>query len=216
MTDFDEGTDFEATDTGEEFVEDTGEDVESDEGDGVEDNPWGWADERGVTPDVVRDSFENYTKKTQELAAKEAQLYPYVELAETLQSDPALQQVLRDYYASGSTPEREIQNLTQELNGVKTQLAIENELVQLTAEIEQEGLPEFDTDELLQYAVDHEISNLRTSYRDMMFDRMRSVERDSLERDMKKSKGAALPKSGKSDGGAKTRPTAQDIANMSE
>jgi hypothetical protein len=183
-------------------------------------NPWAWVDEEGVKPEVVRDSFRNYTKKTQELSEKEraleAKYAPAEEFMTELQQDAALQAVIRKYYESGQTPDKEIATLSAELRSMQTQIAIEGEFKQLAEFVESEGLPAFDKDALLEHAADNNLPSLAVAYKDLYFETARSSVRDSLEADIKKSKGAALPKSGRGDGSKSTKTTAGDIAKMSE
>jgi len=229
MAEFDEGVSMEEAgiDGAEYEVDDSGEigeeiPFEADEADTAEevdegeDNPWSWVDEKGVTPDVVRDSFENFTKKTQALSAKEAELAPYVELMEELNADAALQQVIRDYYASGQTPDKEIANLSQELRTMQTQIALDAEFKELRDYVNAEGLPAFDDEEVLAYAVEEGLPSMAAAYKAMTYDDARKSARASLEKDIKKGKGAAVPKSGRGDSAGVTRPTIDDVAGMSE
>jgi hypothetical protein len=237
MGEFDTGISFEESGLGELYgevapasdgevteVEAIPEVVEAEPAEVTEDNPWSWVDERGVTPEVVRDSFEHFTQKTQEISAKEKELSEkydsYIEFANELQADPALQQVIRDYYAQGETPDRKIATLSSELDSMKTQMAIGEELKTLESYVSEKNLPEFDADELLDYAVEHQLPDLMTTYKAMTYEvAMKNAEesaRASLESDMKKSKGAALPKSGRADTNTTTKTSAADIAKMSE
>lgn len=180
------------------------------------DNPWSWVDEKGVTPDVVRDSFENFTKKTQALSKKEQELQPYAELMEELQGDAALQQVIRDYFASGQTPEKEIQNLSSELRAMQTKMQLDSEFSELRSMVKENGLPPFKDEDVLKYAVDEGMPNMAAAYKAMTYDDARAASRAELEKDIKKGKGAAVPKSGRGDNAGQTHLSAQDVANMSE
>jgi len=224
MAEFDEGISAEEAGIDEGAFGDEGTGVDegvgvADEGDagvGTEDNPWAWVDERGVTPDVVRDSFENFTKKTQALSEKEASLKPYEELMGELQSDAGLQNLIREYFASGATPEKEVANLAQELRTMQTQLAVDSEFKELRDYVAKNDLPAFKEDDVLKYAVDEGMPTMAAAYKAMSFEDARASARQALENDIKKGKSAAVPKSGRGDGAATGRPSAADIANMSE
>jgi hypothetical protein len=222
MAEFDEGISLDESGL-EGFSDEAGTeevaDVEVDELDTeevVEDNPWSWVDEKGVTPDVVRDSYENFTKKTQDLARERETLQPYQELMQELQGDPALQRVIREYFASGATPEKEIENIASELRTVQTQIAVDAEFKALREYVEAENLTPVNEDKVMEYAVAEGMPSMMAAYKAMYFEDARASARASLEKDIKKGKSAAVPKSNRSDGGSTSKLTAQDVANMSE
>lgn len=220
MAEFDEGISMEDASTDTDVNTDTGVDTgvaDGVGGDGTStEDPWSWTSEVGMTPEQVRDSVTNYTKKTQELAKERETLQPYQQLMEELQQDAGLQKAIRDYYDKGVTPDVAIGNLESELRTMQTRIALDDEFKALESIVAEKGLPSFKREEVLQYAVDNDIGSMDSAYKAMKFEEAQSAARASLEADIKKGQSAALPRSGKADGAANERPSVGDIAKMDE
>lgn len=164
-------------------------------------------------------SYETFTQKTQELADMRRQMdeefTPYKQLAERLQSDDGLRYAIAEYINSGGNdPRYELESTREEVNDLRTQMRIDNEFRQLHKLVEEQGLPAFKEDDVLDYAADKRIINMVEAYKAMTFDAAREAERTKLEDDIKRSRGAQTVQSGRGDTVGSGGFSTEDIANM--
>jgi DNA repair ATPase RecN len=150
----------------------------------VSDDPWAWAAD--IDPSKVQKSWQNYTKTMQELK-------PYKELAEEIQSNPALQAHLRAFYEQPRGAEDELLNLKTEVQSLRQEQSVKEEYSELTQYLEDEKLPPVEFKTIVQYAGENKSPNLQTAYRDMMFDEIRNSTRDNTLAEVQKTRGAAIP-----------------------
>lgn len=189
---------------------------------GEEGNPWAWAE--GLDPAEVQKTHTKFTQKTQALSEREKEiqamrdeLAPLNRLRDNLESDEGLVRAIEQYYAGkGEDPESKVKEVEQKLTQLETNLAIDKEMGDVAKYVRECSLPDFDEDELLAYATKHRILNLRAAYRDMNFDRVQNLKADQLTEDIKRGKGAALPKTRRADTGGKTKYSEADIAAMTD
>ena len=147
------------------------------------------------------------------------ELAPLNRLRSQLESDSGLVAAIERYYATegqGMETSNELAEVKQELSQVKNSIFVEKELAEVAKWVRKEGLPDFDDEELLAYAAENRIGNLRAAYRDKNFESVQERKAEQLTEDIKRGKGAALPKSRRADTGGKAKYTEEDIENMSE
>lgn len=213
MTENDFGTDV-IDDT--DVIEDVG-DIETDDTDDVvtdADNPWGWAE--GQDPEKIRKTWEKFTPEWERIKKMEEELTPFRQMAEEIQGDPNLQALLRNYYANGADEGTKTEALASELEALKNQMTIKDELGELRSMVEQNSMPEFDQRELLEFAAKGGYPNLETAYKMMKFDEIRQASEDSAYENVKKSKGASVPKVNSKERSVKRSYTEADLAAMSD
>jgi|OpeIllAssembly_1097287.scaffolds.fasta_scaffold15213_2 hypothetical protein len=199
-----------------------GEEEFEDDSGGEEGNPWAWAE--GLDPEDVAKTYQKFTQKTQNLSTQEREvqrmrdeLAPLNKLRDQLEQDPGLVMAIERYFATqGQDPQSELAEVKQELANVKTSLVIDKEMADVARWVRKEGLPAFDEDELLEYATSNRILNLKAAYRDMNFDRVQNLKAEQLTEDIKRGRGAAVPKTRRADKSGPKKFTEDDIANMSE
>lgn len=178
-------------------------------------DPWAWAE--GKDPEDVRKTFEKFTTRWQEVLDKEKELSPMVEFANEIQGDPNLQAYLRRYYEQGADDDVKLDAVRGELEQVKNQLAIKEELSDLKKFIsDNPGFPEVDQKELLTFAAKGNYPDLQSAYKIMNFDAIRQSTEENTYDKIKETKGAVIPKVGSNDKRDKRGFTESDLASMSD
>lgn len=160
-----------------------------------EDDEFGWVREAGA--DNVKKTWSQYTQTRQELAdekrqmeAMKRELEPYMKLKDDVLKDPGLVSLIDGYYKNGRPADLEIQDVKTQLAGLQAQLATERELTGVRQWIRENEYPDAEDQDILQYAVDNGIANLRAAYKDMMFEKVQDRKAQELENGIKRSRGA--------------------------
>lgn len=192
---------------GDEYIEDVAEEAD-------DDNPWSWAE--GQDPEKIRNTWEKFTNEWEATRKEREELAPYKELYDEIQSDAGLQAHIRDYFNREKTPLDELEEVKRGLEETRFQIETERELEDVRKYANQEGLPEFDTKELLSHAAKGNFGNLKAAYRDLFFDEIREASRNQAFDDVKKLKGKAVPKVGAGEVAKASKFSEDDLANMSE
>lgn len=198
--------------------EDDESDEEPDEDAKVEDDEFAWLREAGA--DKVKKTWTQYTQTREEALSiqkraetLEKELEPYKKLKEDVLADPGLVSLIEGYYQNGRPADREILDVKREMQGLKAQMSTERELSEVRSWAKENKYPVVADAEVLQYAVDHNIGNLTSAYKDMMFEQVQERKADQLAKDIKKSRGAKSPTSRKpTDGGR----VSMDLLSMSD
>lgn len=159
-----------------------------------DEDPWAWASD--VDPAKVRQTWEKFTPKWEEIKRREEELAQLEEFKRELQSDPNLVAHLRQYY---DNPVDELAAVKNQLGEIQAVISTDKELLDLSKYVSEENLPEFNERELLEYAARNGSPNLKAAYRDMTFDAVREASKDEAFAEVKRSKGAAVPKVKKPD-----------------
>lgn len=205
----------------------TGQPLQAAQGAGAE-NPWEWAEQAGVDPNTVKDTFENYTKKTQQTAAERkalderAQQLSEVEaLRDEIMSNPALQQYLQNFYDQGmeGDPNLTVQHLQDEVEGLKFQKQMESDLSKLSAYVKENNLPSFDNDKVIKFMVENQLPNPQLAYKAMTYEDFGKKSKEDFANELK-NQTARIPgaqiKGANQGSTIKGRPTAEDISKMSD
>lgn len=183
-----------------------------------QDNRWAALEELGVEPEKLADTWKNYTQKTQELSSKEKELQPYRELAEEIRNNRELQAILNDYYEKGANPAQQLEAVQSQMSALQFEMKMERDFANLHKFVQDNDLPPFEDDKVMEYMAQHEIYDPSTAYRAMAFDEIRNVTRDQTIEEIKKSQGAPPVKgSGRGDDNslADKPVTTKDISSMS-
>lgn len=195
------------TDSAEDVVE-VDDDVVADETADAEDDPWAWA--KDADPAKVRNTWEKFTKEWEQVLKEKETITPYKELAEEIQSNPALAAHIRQFFEAGGDkdPNNKLLAVEDEVNNLKAQLQVKEELIGLESYVKENELPSFKEKEVIQYAADNHSPNLMSAYKEMMFDEIRQAAKEKAFEEVKKTKGAAIPKVG---AGEKSKAIGSDI-----
>jgi hypothetical protein len=178
-------------------------------------DPWDWA--VGLEPEKIQKTWTNYTKNAQELAKERDELKPIAELRDEIMSNPQLQAHLKKFYEGQvDSGELELSSLRSELDGLKTELTVEKELVGLESYVKSEGLPEYDKRELLEFAAKGNYPSLEDAYKSFKFDEIRQSVEDKTYDKVKQTRGAAIPKVGAADKRTNKSFTESDLSTMSD
>jgi len=226
MSDFDDlGTDdLEFEDDDMDFEDDddvieTDDDVEVEESD---EDPWSWAKEEGVDPNAVKKTWNQYTQ-TREEALRERdeatrlrqELEPFMKLRDEIMEDPGLVKAIDNYFANERPADREIQDVKSELMAVKNQIMTERELADVQGWVSSQGYPPVKDEEVLRHAVENGIANLKSAYKDLMFETIQDMKADKMAKGIQRSRGAKSTRTKKTDSG-KPRISTSDISTMSD
>lgn len=200
------------------------------QGAGMQEDPFAWVQENGLNPEDVRKTWENYTQKTQSLADEKRQMemelakYQNLQgLADEIQSNPALQQYLLEFYQGGKQedPALRTKMLENELENMKFNLEMKDKMAELRKTVDSnEDYPDFDEDKLLEHMFSNGLPpNPMTAYRDLYFDDFGKVAAQK-KLDAIKQQGQIIPgaqglKSADKTNPTVTKKTAKDYANMS-
>jgi len=219
------GDDFDFDAAGDADFEDAGDDTgdeydfEGDEGES-DDDPWSWA--KDLDPGSVKKTWTQYTQTRDEVlrekdeAAKVRQeLEPFMKLKDEILADPGLVKVIDDYYKNGRPVDREMQDVKSEMQNLKSQIMTERELADVKAWAREQGYPDVEDSKVLKHAIDNNIANLKSAYKDMMFDELQEFKANKLQEGIKRSRSAASPKTGKPVDG-KRKFSTKDIYSMSD
>jgi hypothetical protein len=163
--------------------------------DDEEDDDLAWVKEAGA--DKVKKTWTQYTQTREEaLAEKRAaealriELEPYKKLREDVMADPGLVKMIEEYYQNGRPVDREVMDIKTQVQGLQAQISTERELSSVRAWARENDYPDVEEQELLQYAVDNGVANLKSAYKDMMFEQVQERKAQELERGIKRSRGA--------------------------
>lgn len=203
---FEQAPSVESVDT----EEGAGEVVEVGDG-GEEDDPWGWA--KDADPEKVRNTWEKFTKEWEQVLKEKETITPYKELAEEIQSNPALAAHIRQFFENGGAndPNNKLLAVEDEVNTLKAQLQVKEELIGLESYTKENDLPTFKEKEVIEYAAKNHSPSLMSAYKDMMFDEIRQASKDKAFEEIKKTKGAAIPKVG---AGEKSKAISSDLDSL--
>lgn len=208
----------------EEPTPDTGEPAEAEaqeEEAPAEEDPWAWLKDKD--PNQVRPTVEKFTqaweeerKKQEELAKKEQELQPYMQLKDELETNPELFKVISEFMESGRAPEAYINELRTEMRQMQTQLQVERELSDLHLMVQSKGLPDFQDEDIIQHAINIGAPDMAVAYRDYSYDKAQELAKEKVIKDIKASKGVQPPKAAAGDTPIIKAPSVNDIANMPE
>ena len=190
------------------------------QGDMGAEDPWGWAAQQGLNPNDVRKTYENFTRKTQELAKERDSLKPFMELRDEIMQNPELAQYIKSFYDQdlGNDPALQVQTLRKELDDMRFQSQLQKDLGEVRKYTQEKGLPEVEDDELIRFMIDNALPNPMMAYKAMKFDDYGNVARESYENEIK-SAGAMVPSAkfrGPDKKAGSKKFTEADIAAMSE
>lgn len=219
----DDGGDYD-TDDGDEYEEADDDDYDEDDDeeydDDDEDDPWSWA--QGEDPRNIEKTWRQYTQTREEVLAErqEAQrmrqeLEPFLKLREEIMADPGLVEVIDNYYKTARPVDRELSDVKNEMQALKSQIMTERELQNVHSWAAENGYPEVDDADILRHAIENGIANLQSAYKDLMFEELQEYKAEQLARGIKKSRGAKSTKTKKPQGG-KRNANAGDIYSMSD
>jgi hypothetical protein len=234
MSDFD--IDFESSDDsvdiddigGDEDTEDVDYDSDDDydddeyeeEEDDDEDDPWQWA--KDEDPKNIEKTWKQYTQTREEVLRERAEaqsmrqeLEPFVKLRDEIMADPGLVEVIDNYYANSRPVDRELADVKNEMMGLKSQIMTERELADVHGWASEQGYPEVDDSDILRHAIENGIANLKSAYKDLMFEELQEFKAQKLTKDIRRSKGAKATKTAKPQGGKRGVST-KDIYSMSD
>jgi hypothetical protein len=217
--------DLDDTDVGEDvevdYDDDAGDDDfdDSDEDEGGED-PWDWA--KDVDPGDVKKTWTQYTQTRDEVLTERKQaeamreeLEPFVKLREEILADPGLVGVIDDYFKNSRPVDRELHEVKNEMQQLRSQIMTERELQDVQSWVDKNKYPKVDEAAILQHAVKNGIANLKSAYKDLMFDELQEFKADKMAKGIKKSRGAKSPTSKKPASG-KNSASSKDIYNMTD
>lgn len=134
----------------------------------------------------------DYTRKTQDVAARQQELEQAAAIYEQLNENPAatLARLAELFEVDSLAPPEELDPLEREVQELKTfaeqqreaqfQTEVENEISRIQAEYKD---PELVPTDLLQHAVDRGINNLDAAYRDMKFGSLQEIATKQREAD---------------------------------
>jgi hypothetical protein len=182
--------------------------------DAEEEDELGWLKEAG--PENVKKTWTQYTQTREEVLKQQKELEPFVKLRDEIMGDPGLVAAIDEYYKTGRPVDRTIEEVKQEMLGIKNQIATERELADVQKWVGEVGYPEVKDEQLLRHAVDNGIPNLKAAYKDMMFDKIQDVKANKVVSDIKKNRGVVSPSTKKPSDSGKRPVTSKDIYNMSE
>jgi len=138
-----------------------------------------------VTLDELRNGYlrqRDYTRKTQEIAEQRTRLKQYETLALALERNPqAALEALREAYLGSDQQDtqdeyldpverelRELQAWREQQERAARQSALDREIESLSRQYE-----DFDADEVMNHALQHDIRDLNMAYRSWAFDKVR-------------------------------------------
>jgi hypothetical protein len=180
-----------------------------------EDTPDAWEalKGKGYDPAKLEKSFTRFTSELEGVKSQAAELEPYRQLKEAIESDPKVYAALEKALADVDS-ETDVDSLKREVTGLKQQMATEREVEALRAYATAEGLPEVDDKAIVQHAIKNGIGNLKSAYHDLHFDAIRAAERENTLAEVKKNKGASAVTSTASSKKAAPAFTKEQIAGM--
>jgi hypothetical protein len=188
-TDFELDLDEDIDDDGFDDSDELDTDVEEEEDD------LAWLKEAGA--DKVKKTWTQYTQTREEALAEKRdaeklrqELEPYKKLREDVLADPGLVKMIEDYYQNGRPVDREVMDIKTQVQGLQAQISTERELASVREWARSNDYPAAEDQEILKYAVDNGIANLKAAYKDMMFEKVQERKAQELENGIKRSKGA--------------------------
>lgn len=210
----DDGDEYEVDD--DEYDEDDGDEEYDDD----EDDQWGWA--KGEDPRNIQKTWNQYTQTREEVLAErqEAQkmrqeLEPFLKLREEIMADPGLVEVIDNYYKTARPVDRELHDVKNEMQALKSQIMTERELQNVHGWAAENGYPEVDDSDILRHAIENGIANLQSAYKDLMFEELQEYKAQKLANGIKRSRGAKSVKTKKPQGGKRSI-NAGDVYSMSD
>ena len=183
------------------------------------DNPFAWAD--GLDPNKIQKTWTNYTKDREEFLRKqkdwEDESKPILELRDEIMNNPELQAHLRKFYDGDvDKTANQLDILKNKISELETGFTVKEELSDLKSYVGSEGLPEYDQRELLEYAAKGNYPTLQDAYKSLKFDEIRQSAEERAYDNVKKTRGASIPKIGKGNERENKTFTEKDLATMSD
>lgn len=206
----------------EEVVDDTSTEV------GVEDttfvdpddaDPWEALKAKGYDPTKLEKSFTRFTTELESVKAQrakdEAEMAPYRQIQEAFKDE----RVLKAFEAALDADESDVSDvevLRTKVSNMERDRAIEREVDSLKAYVaSNEGFPEVDEREVLAYAQNNKIGNLKSAYNDLHFEAIRESARESAFNEVKSGRKAKAVTQAVSTAKAVPAFTEDEIASMS-
>jgi len=200
--------------------DDVGVDDSVDDVGDSEDDPWSWA--KDADPEAVKKTWNQYTQTREEVLREKdeavklrQELEPFMKLRDEIMEDPGLVKVIDSYFENARPADRELQDVKSELMSVKNQIMTERELADVNSWVSSQGYPSVDDQEILKHAVENGIANLKSAYKDLMFEKIQDIKADKMTEGIKRSKGAKSVRTKKTDTG-KRQVSAKDVYTMSD
>lgn len=187
----------------------------------VDEDPWERLKNAGYDPYKLEKTFNTFTKKLEEERAKIRKelddVMVWKQLGEEIMSNPELQEYIAAFFNREVTPLDELYRVRSEVESLRQQMTVKEELEQLREYISENGLPEIDERELLQYAAENNSPDLITAYKAKTYEDAIKLAEERAFNKVRKSKGAAIPKVENSKTvGSESELNDSIIANMSD
>lgn len=228
-----EAAEPEAVETDAEVIPEADETVGAEEderyGADEQEDPWSWAKE--LEPAKVEKTWKRFSseletvkRRERELEELEKSLQPARELYELSQRDERFLEHLRAYDPArpqeGEDPAQVAlliaEQAKKEIQQERERARIEREFDDVRSWAKGEGYPEPDEVELLTYARENAIGNLKAAYRDKFFDDISEAKKKRALDDIKRSKNAQTVTQTASGDKSKPAYSEDDLANMSD
>lgn len=188
----------------EEVESDTAEDDLSQYGAEVEEDPWDWVKE--LDPEKVRRTWDKFTPEweatkrgREELARLREEFEAEIRFGKMVNEDPMLADYLSKYdpYAKQEDEDaaayaaRLAQEAVAMTREAQSRAEAERELSEVRKWAAENGMPDFDDRELIEYALQNRIPSFMTAYKDRYFEAASEAKKNKALADIKKSRGAA-------------------------